>query len=153
MGITIIKAELTHLPDCCMALENSELGRVYFSAKESAARVIEEGISKGELFVAVDEDSRCLGFIWVVVKGAFHSFPYLHIIAVKEEHRSKGVGKMLLNYLENTIADHSTKLFLVVADFNPKAMKLYQSLGYKEIGVLPDLYREGVHEHLMMKTL
>lgn len=153
MEINIIKAELTHLLDCCMALENSELGRVYFSAIGSAAKVIEEGITKGELYVAVNADSHCLGFIWVVLKGAFHSFPYLHIIAVKEAHRGKGVGKVLLNYFENIIAGKSTKLFLVVADFNPKAMKLYRSLGYKEIGVLPDLYREGVHEHLMMKTL
>jgi hypothetical protein len=31
------------------------------------------------------------GFLWFINNGAFHSFPYLHIIAVKEEFRNLGI--------------------------------------------------------------
>jgi ribosomal protein S18 acetylase RimI-like enzyme len=41
--------------------------------------------------------------------------------------------------------------FLVVADFNPDAKRLYERLGYQQVGVLPGLYKEGVTEYLMMK--
>lgn len=153
MKINIIKADPAHLSDCCSALENSELGRIYFSEAGSADRALQEGFSKEEIYVAVNETSDCLGFIWFQLKGAFHSFAYLHIIAVREAFRGMGVGKKLLSHFEKTAAGSSSKLFLVVADFNPKARKLYESIGYREVGLLPDLYRTNINEHLMMKVL
>lgn len=153
MDFKIIKAEDKHLNECKIALQKSELGKVYFPEEEKVIKTINEGISKGEIFVAVNKECECLGFIWAISKGAFHSFPYLHIIAVKEEYRSQGIGKKLLHYFEDTFSNMSTKLFLVVADFNPKAKKLYQSIGYKEVGIIPNLYKSGVSESLMMKEL
>lgn len=44
-----------------------------------------------------------------------------------------------------------SKLFLVVADFNPDARRLYEKIGYTEVGCIPSLYREGITENLMMK--
>jgi ribosomal protein S18 acetylase RimI-like enzyme len=148
----IIKAEKEHIEDCALALENSELGRVYFSQPNKAIQAISEGVSRQEIFVAVDNNGLCLGFMWFIRNGAFHSFPYLHIIAVKEEYRNLGIGKELLNYFEKVIAQ-SSKVFLVVADFNPKAKQLYEKSGYTEVGVIPNLYKRGVTEYLMMKEL
>ncbi len=150
MNVQFIKAEPCHLHDCSLALQNSELGRVYFSGEDSADKAIQEGISKGEITLAINENNICLGFLWVIINGAFHSFPYLHIIAIKEQYRGTGIGKKLLNYFEES--SKSSKLFLVVADFNPRAKKLYESMGYIEIGVIPNLYKEGVNECFMMKV-
>lgn len=151
MEISIIPAESKYLNDCVIALRKSELGSVYFPDDDKAIKAIEEGIFNKEIFVAISSDGICLGFIWFILKGAFHSFPYLHIIAVREEFRSMGIGRMLLNYFEDTTLKCSNKLFLVVADFNPKAKDLYLRMGYKEIGVIPNLYKKGVNECLMMK--
>ena len=153
MDVNIIKAENKHLADCKVALQKSELGRVYFAEEDKAIKALNEGISKGEIFVAINKEGICLGFIWVIVNGAFHSFPYLHIIAVKEEFRNLGIGKKLLKHFEETICKPSSKLFLVVAEFNPEAKQLYQSIGYTEFGIIPDLYKRGVNECLMMKAL
>ncbi|SHK95265.1 Ribosomal protein S18 acetylase RimI [Anaerocolumna jejuensis DSM 15929] len=152
MNIKISKGESRHLEDCVLALIHSELGNVYFSDEEKAVQAIKEGISKEEIYVAENDKSICLGFIWIMPKGAFHSFPYLHIIAVKEQYRGMGIGKQLLHYFEEAAGENS-KLFLVVADFNPKAKELYKSAGYVEIGLIPDLYKKGVNECLMMKVL
>jgi ribosomal protein S18 acetylase RimI-like enzyme len=152
MQINITKADWKYLEDCKIALLNSKLGQEYFPSEEKAAAALSEGITKGEMFVAVDEAGECLGFIWFVIGGAFHGFPYLHIIAVKEPFRGLGVGRKLLSFFEETVfADHS-KVFLVVADFNPDAKRLYESLGYRQVAALPGLYKEGVTEYLMMKT-
>lgn len=148
----IIKAECEHLNDCAIALQKSELGRVYFPQENKVIQAISEGISKQEILVALDNKGLCLGFIWFIRNGAFHGFPYLHIIAIKEEFRNLGIGKELLNYFEKVVAQ-SSKVFLVVADFNPKAKQLYEKCGYLEVGVIPNLYKSGVTEFLMMKEL
>jgi ribosomal protein S18 acetylase RimI-like enzyme len=151
LNITISRAEESHLKHCVAALVNSELGRVYFPSEENALASLAEGLARDEVFVAVDEAGECLGFIWFILGGAFHGYPYLHMIAVKEEHRGEGIGKKLLAFFEEAVFAGAAKAFLVVADFNPDARRLYESLGYRQVGAIPGLYREGVTEYLMMK--
>jgi ribosomal protein S18 acetylase RimI-like enzyme len=151
MKISITKAHMGHLEDCKAALLHSKLGQVYFVTEEKVFSALMEGITKQEMFVAVDERGECLGFIWFILEGAFHAFPYLHIIAVRDDFRGLGIGKQLLSFFEETVFPDSSKVFLVVADFNPDAKRLYESLGYQQVGILPGLYKEGVTEYLMMK--
>lgn len=151
MNINIINAENKHLTDCMIALHKSELGRVYFPDEDKVHNAVNEGISKGEISVAINDDNVVLGFIWVIQKGAFHSYPYLHIIAVKEEYRSLGIGKRLIGYIEEN--SRASKLFLVVADFNPRAKKFYLDYGFKEVGCIPNLYKDGITEYLLMKEI
>jgi ribosomal protein S18 acetylase RimI-like enzyme len=152
MILTIIKGKSEHLPACVQALRNSRLGEQYFPTNEKAVAAISEGMTKDEFYVAMDEERRCLGFIWYIFSGAFHAFPYLHIIAVSESARGLGIGKQLMDFFERQVfADHS-KVFLVVADFNPDARRLYERLGYRQVGAIPGLYKDGVTEYLMMKV-
>ncbi|MEY8352398.1 GNAT family N-acetyltransferase [Lachnospiraceae bacterium 54-53] len=148
MNIKIIKGNSEHMKDCEEALLKSSLGNHYFQREGSARKAIEEGLDQGDLFVALAEDV-CTGFMYFIKNGAFHSFPYLHLIAVKEEYRGKGIGKHLVEYFEK-ISDRD-KFFLVVADFNPKARGFYESIGYRQVGEIPGLYREGITEFIMMK--
>ena len=152
MEITIVKGSMDYINDCEEALVNSELGRRYFSQKGSAGKALEEGFAKEEIYIAIDNNGSCKGFIWFILDGIFHSFPYLHIIAVKEENRKCGIGKKLLKFFEDTCFKDYTKLFLVVADFNPDAKRLYEKNGYIQVGDIPNLYMEGITEHLMMKS-
>lgn len=148
----IIKGNKGYLNDCVVALSNSELGKQYFSSKGSAKAALEEGFNKNEIYVVLDANHNCTGFMWIIMNGMFHSFPYLHIIAVKEAYRNQGIGRELLKYFEEVCYRDKNKVFLVVADFNPKAKRLYESLGYVEVGAIPSLYRDGIKEFLMMKT-
>lgn len=151
MEISIVKGSIEYINDCEDALVNSELGRRYFSQKESARKALREGFAKGEIYIALDASEGCKGFIWFILDGIFHSFPYLHIVAVKQESRNHGIGKKLLQFFEDICFKNYTKLFLVVADFNPDAKLLYEEVGYIEVGIIPSLYRVGINEHLMMK--
>ncbi len=148
MNVEIIKGNLTHLSDCEDALINSSLGKHYFERVGSARKAIEEGLECGTLYVAIVENV-CVGFLFYIPDGAFHAYPYLHLIAVKEGYRGKGIGKQLMHFFEQTARDK--KFFLVVADFNPEAKRFYESIGYREVGKIPGLYREGIKEYLMMK--
>ena len=148
LNIKIIKGSFEHLKDCEEALLKSSLGYHYFQSEGSARKAIEEGLDQGNLFVALAEDV-CTGFLFYITNGAFHSFPYLHLIAVKEEYRGKGIGKQLVEYFEE-ISDKD-KFFLAVADYNPNAKRFYESIGYRQVGEIPGLYREGITEYIMMK--
>jgi ribosomal protein S18 acetylase RimI-like enzyme len=152
MEVTIVKGNMDYIADCEDALVKSELGFRYFSEEGSARKALEEGFEKEQIYIAVDSNNNCLGFIWYILDGIFHSFPYLHIIAVKKESRNHGIGKKLLKYFEDICFKEYTKIFLVVADFNPGAKRLYKKLGYIEVGSVPNLYREGIIEYIMMKV-
>ena len=151
-AITFAKGNEQHLKDCKAALCQSTLGEKYFSAPESAENAILEGIRQGNLY-AVLIGEACVGFTYIIPKGAFHSFPYLHIITIKEEYRGQGVGKALLDYSERIACEMADKLFLVVADFNPEAKRFYERNGYQQVGEIPNLYRHGITEYLMAKNL
>ncbi|SHJ12681.1 Ribosomal protein S18 acetylase RimI [Clostridium cavendishii DSM 21758] len=152
MKITIVQGSIEYINDCEDALVNSELGIRYFSEKESARNALKEGFAKKEIYIAMDGDQNCKGFIWFILDGIFHSFPYLHIIAVNKESRNQGIGKELLKFFEDRCFKDYSKLFLVVADFNPEAKILYEKIGYVQVGEIPSLYRHGITEYLMMKS-
>jgi len=148
LNIEIVKGNCEHLNDCEEALLKSSLGKHYFERDGSARKAVEEGLEQGTLFVAIERDV-CAGFMFYMKNGAFHSFPYLHLIAVKEEYRGKGIGKQLIDYFEKV--SERDKFFLAVADYNPDAKRFYERLGYRQIGEIPGLYRKGITEYIMMK--
>jgi ribosomal protein S18 acetylase RimI-like enzyme len=148
MNIKIIKGTSEHLKDCEEALLKSDLGKHYAQREGVARKAIEEGLDQGNLYVAIADDI-CTGFIFYTPNGAFHSFPYLHLMAVKEEYRSKGIGKLLIEFFEK-LSD-SDKFFLIVADYNPNAKRLYENIGYHKVGEIHGLYSEGITEYIMMK--
>ena len=45
------------------------------------------------------------------------------------------------------------KCSLLVSHFNPRAKNLYQSLGFKKVGYVPDCILPGIHENIMVKDL
>lgn len=153
MKIQLIKGKILYLDDCIDALMKSELGAQYFTEREKAKSTLTEGFEKEEIYVAVDVNGRCVGFIWYILHGAFHAFPYLHIVAIKEEYRGVGIGRNIIRNFEEILSEKYSKCFLVVADYNPEAKRLYEQIGYTEVGRIPDLYKKGVTEILMMKML
>ena len=150
--ITFAKGNEQHLKDCRDALCQSTLGERYFSSPGSAENAILEGIRQENLYVAFIGE-ECVGFTYIIPKGAFHSFPYLHIIAVKEEYRNKGIGKALLDYSEKIAYEMADRFFLVVGDYNPDAKRFYERNGYQQVGEISNLYRPGVTEYMMAKDL
>jgi len=61
------------------------------------------------------------------------------------------IERELMAFVETIAFASADKIFLVVADFNPKARHFYERLGYQQTGELPSLYRNGVTEYLMIK--
>ncbi len=152
MDVSIVQGDHGHLEDCVEALVHSELARVYYPTKESAEALLKEGIEKQEIYVALDERFECVGYIWFALSKMFYRFPYVCQIAVRKEFRGQGIGKKLLSFVEEIAFKDWPKLFLTVSDFNTRAKKLYQEIGFEEVGLVPDLFKDGVAEHVMVKV-
>lgn len=67
------------------------------------------------------------------------STAWVAIMIGEESARGKGIGYIALQYLEREIqALGLRRMELGVFEFNTNAIKLYQRLGYREIGRIPD---------------
>ena len=105
MDIHIQLANMNYIDSCVEILQNSDLGKAYFSDHEKAAKMLTYAVGQEDVYVALDENEKCLGFIYYMTKGVFGSYPYLHIIAVKAEYRNYGIGKQLMKYFEDNASD------------------------------------------------
>jgi ribosomal protein S18 acetylase RimI-like enzyme len=78
---------------------------------------------------------------------------YLKILVVAATHRSRGVGRKLMEALEQRAFRSWPNIYLCVSDFNREARQFYGRLGYEEVGLLKDLLIPGKGEVLMRKSI
>jgi [ribosomal protein S18]-alanine N-acetyltransferase len=102
-----------------------------------------------EAYVALDGTSVA-GFIVINMRGAFTG--YIQSVAVRDDWRSRGLGRRLIAFAEDRIFRETPNVFLCVSSFNPRARALYERLGYEFIGELRDFVVAGHSEYLMRKT-
>ena len=137
--IQIAKKGQSH--DCLLCVINSDLWDAYFKNNPTLEAVLEEMISKKQIYVASNKNDKCIGFMGVINNGCFHKFSYLTILAVKKRYRNKGIGEALVNKFETIGFKRADRVFVLVSDFNKKAQKFYRKLGYKKVGNIPDLFK------------
>ena len=103
-----------------------------------------------EVYVA-EEEGIIRGFVIVDMKGAF--IGYIAILCVHASTRSTGIGSQLIRFAEERIFAETPNAFICASSFNPRARALYERLGYKPVGELPDYVIPGHYELLMRKTV
>lgn len=155
----IVKAESEDLEECTNIIFASELGKIYYPNRNAIYEQIREGICTGDkVYVAKNSGGDTEGCVWYQQKGMFRVFPYLHIIAVKNECQCHGIGKILLDFFEYDALCSGynrlrTKVFLTVGDFNVGAERFYLKSGYRKIGEIENLYRKKITEKIYMKVV
>jgi ribosomal-protein-alanine N-acetyltransferase len=102
-------------------------------------RVIREIRSKHSNVVVATEDSRIVGFA-IMSYGDVEAS--LNLFAVDPEHRRKGIGTRLIQWLEKTaLVNGNGRVCLEVRSINREAIKFYESMGYSVIQRIPGYYR------------
>jgi len=147
--IQIAKKGQAH--DCLACVKNSDLWNTYFKNNPAHETALEELISKKQVYITKNKNDNCIGFMGVINKGCFGKFPYLSILAVKKRYRNKGIGEALVNKFEDIGFKKADRVFILVSDFNKQAQKFYRKLGYKKVGNIPDLFKNGISENLLVK--
>lgn len=137
--------------DCLLCVKNSDLWDTYFKNNPTHESALGKMISKKQVYVVTNKNDQCIGFMGVINNGCFSKFTYLSILAVKKGFRNKGVGKVLVNKFETIGFKRADRVFILVSDINKTAQKFYRKLGYKKVGNIPDLFKNGVSENLLVK--
>lgn len=114
---------------------------------EASLHIVEN--TEREVWIAWRDGVRA-GFVILNLKGAFVG--YVQTICMAEGARGQGLGSELLGFGEERIFKEFKNVFLCVSSFNPRALALYERLGYETIGVLRDYVVAGHDEILMRKT-
>jgi len=137
--------------DCLLCVKNSDLYDAYFKNSPTHEAALEKMISKKQVYIATNKNGKCVGFMGVINDGCFHKFSYLATLAVKKRYRNKGLGEALVNKFETIGFKRADRVFILVSDFNKQAQKFYRKLGYKKVGNIPDLFKNGISEILLVK--
>ena len=90
------------------------------------------------------------GLLILNLRGAFVG--YLQTVFVAPQARGGGVGSALIRFAEERIFSQHANVFLCVSAFNRGARRLYERLGYTEVGELSDFLAPGQSEWLLRKT-
>ena len=151
MKILIKKAKIKNAADCLECIKHSLLWDAYYK-KSSALDLIIEAIKRKEIYVALNKNDNCIGFMGIVPKGAFGEFPYLSILAVKKRYRNKNIGKLLLEKFETLAFKEGNCAFVLCSDFNKAAQRFYASHNYIKCGKIPSLFKPGISEYLLLKN-
>ena len=102
-----------------------------------------------EVFVA-ELGSQIVGVLILHRGGSFDG--YLQLLAVFPEFQNRRLGEKIMGFAEDKIFQRSKNVFLCVSDFNPRAQKFYERLGYKKVGELENFLVTGQNEILLRKT-
>ena len=155
--VSFVKAKTRDLKACIDITMASILGENYFS-RDVAEGILAEGIAEKQVMVAKTKSGEIVGFYRLVLDGFCLVFAYINVLAVKTEYRGYGIGTKLITEAEREILHEKgypfiKKSFLLVGKTNRKALRFYESNGYKRSSSLPNLFSEGDTEYLMMKEL
>ncbi len=105
-----------------------------------------------ETFLVAELDGSLIGYVMCRIEYGFSHLKRLglarkgHIVsvAVRELHRGKGVGTMLVRASQEAmVGKTATECYLEVRVSNADAIALYQRLGYRVSGRLEAYYKDG----------
>ena len=99
--------------------------------------------------VKVSDDTAgvvCVRFPWLIG-------PFNELLAIFDVHQGKGLGREVMNWMEQAYRPLARNLWTTVSSFNTRARQFYDSIGFSETAVLNDLVADGNDEILLRKRL
>lgn len=104
-----------------------------------------------QINVAFDDEGKPLGFMASMEHGIGFE-PMIEYLCVDERFRGQGIGTHLIEHFENELFPEADNLYMFVSDINPGAIRLYNRLGYGQVGAWPNFNLEGQTEFLLRKS-
>lgn len=145
--MTVRSATLADV-DAVMTIE-----RASFPTDAWSEAAMRETFESGDAFVA-EEGAEVVGYGAVLAPAGSGDADVL-TIAVGEAHRGEGLGAALLQRMLRTASDRgASRVFLEVRADNPVAQHLYETRGFRAVGVRPRYYQpDGVDAVVMRLDL
>lgn len=152
--IDIQKADPAKLEEYKHIFDNSALYTHYFKKKPE---LLEQWLTEymPNAYIAVDRNGNSVGWISISASDAhIDGLPNITLLGVKDSARGKGIGQMLISFYVDVMTQLGCEeCAVVVNDWNPRARKLYDSLGFKLRKSYEDPFIGGFVNHVLVKKL
>lgn len=125
-----------------------EIEKEIFSIPWSLKSFQESLINKNTLYMVAVENEKVIGYA-----GMYISFEEGDIsnVAVASNYRKRGVAtKLLLEIIRRAHEKGVTDVTLEVRETNVGAIRLYEKLGFKEVGIRKNFYEKPIENALIM---
>jgi ribosomal-protein-alanine N-acetyltransferase len=100
--------------------------------------IMKDCIKSGYHCIVLKIDEQIIGYAFLMTN---YDESHLLNMCVDKKQQSQGLGRKMLKYLENVCRYCHSKVFLLeVRESNPIAQSLYQSFGFKQIGIRKNYY-------------
>jgi ribosomal-protein-alanine N-acetyltransferase len=107
-----------------------------------------EFAAKGAVFLAARDNSGLIcGFI---TASSVLDEVSINNVAVSKKYRRQGIASMLLNALWDEVSSFAAFCTLEVRESNIGAVKLYEKMGYKKVGVRKEFYKNPTENGVIM---
>ena len=133
--------------ECAQLMVSSEPWLTLHLPIKSALAVLSDEVRE---VYAIHDAKGVNGFIVLDMRGLVRG--YIQILCVRSDCRGQGHGSRLIEWAEKRIFRESPNVFICVSSFNTGARRLYERLGFQEVGVLHDFVVRGHDEILLRKT-
>lgn len=148
-AITIRPMTPSDVPSIAHWVAATPLWQRYKVTESSFAERLNAGLADNATIYVAGRDGQAIAFVWLVERGAFARSAYVQLIGVRQDARSGGIGRALMDFAE--AKGNSPDVFLLVSDFNLEAQRFYARLGYKQVGKLDDYVVQGISEIVFWK--
>lgn len=152
--IDIQKADPAKLEEYKHIFDNSALYTHYFKKKPE---LLEQWLTEymPNAYIAVDRNGNSVGWISISASDAhIDGLPNITLLGVKDSASGRGIGQMLISFYVDVMTQLGCEeCAVVVNDWNPRARKLYDSLGFKLRKSYEDPFIGGFVNHVLVKKL
>lgn len=101
-------------------------------------KIFRDCLSHDYIMPVLEQDGLVIGYaVYSIVASESH----LLNITIEPEYMGRGLGRVLLNYIVDDCRERGGEsLFLEVRPSNQAANRLYESMGFVELGIRKDYY-------------
>ena len=97
-------------------------------------QLIKNKLNEKEVIIAKNNDNEIVG--WLRYNYFWDNTPFMNMLYLNEEYRSKGIGKELVGFWENEMRILGYEMVMTSTLSNEQAQHFYRKLGYKDAGSL-----------------
>ena len=120
-----------------------------FGAQELARHLARE--ERGARKLAIVTPQGVAGA--VVLRHPFLRGAYLELLAILPGFQGRGLGRAVIDWMVAESTGRVGNLWTCGSAFNSRALAFFEKQGFRRVGALPDLVREGFTEIFLRRKL
>ena len=154
MSKQIRKVEKADIPGLKKVLDSSELFPSYLLDEMISDYLINEQSTDIWFTTVKQGEPISIGYCAPerLTEGTFN----LYAIAVRKDQQGKGIGKKMIDYIENQLQERGNRILIVETSGKPEfelTREFYIKCNYIKQAIIPEFYEEGDDKIVFWKKL